>query len=174
MRILLVLYAALVVTSSAEAAPIPIQVRGKTIMLSWNENRMQKWGGSEVSRAVGINAQMTIYVSSAGRVFRRITMSFASGKGSGTRDRVPNAQSSNSRFEGRSLILDSAFTSGARRIIIDFDNGFEGCQAKMIVGKESGRPLRQTGMITAVELEVDSITVGAVSCSMRDGNPFQR
>ena len=54
--------------SPAIAGGPPKELMGKSVSISWNETREQKWPGETQLRHVNRNGDLIIYVSSAGRV----------------------------------------------------------------------------------------------------------
>jgi hypothetical protein len=72
-------------------------------------------------------------------------------------------------FEGHSIVLYRQFRSGARRIAIDVDGTV--CKATVVNGREGGKNIAQYSNGYGMA-EVLSLKVGAVSCSVREGNVF--
>jgi hypothetical protein len=72
-------------------------------------------------------------------------------------------------FEGRSIVLYGEFESGARRVAIDFDGVNACCKAAVINGRRPGNKLVPP---MASGFEAPSVQIGAVSCSIREGNVF--
>jgi hypothetical protein len=74
------------------------------------------------------------------------------------------------RIEGRSLVAYETFRSGARRLVVDFDNDYKSFSLKVSFAKERG-----THNITDGHgrWEVLSIDVSSPSCSIREGNIFE-
>jgi hypothetical protein len=68
--------AAMLVASSGISASAPSQLKGKSVALSWTENRIQRSEGHPEFRSVTINMEMAVYVSTEGRVFNRMTSAF--------------------------------------------------------------------------------------------------
>jgi hypothetical protein len=175
--------AALITASEAAPAP-PKDLYGKSIVLSWNETRTGESGGFRI-----LSLQMSIYVSTEGRVFRRMTVtrngrnarrglaqgrnptaSLEHGPGEGP---PPGVKAGSTQFAGHSLIMTTEFQSGARQITVDFDSGFTSCQAKVVHGKEAGvGTIRQTSVFGSKQVEARAIEVSGVTCSVREGNVF--
>ena len=59
-------------SDSAHAAP-PQQLLGKSIILTWNESRIQRTVGQTEFRSVQASHIMAFYVGTSGRVFSRLT-----------------------------------------------------------------------------------------------------
>jgi hypothetical protein len=73
------------------------------------------------------------------------------------------------RFEGRQLITEFGFKSGARRIIATFDEGYRDCTVQVIHGKESGKGMKWKSFDGRMQ-DILSITATSTSCAVRDGN----
>ena len=156
---------AIVLAGGTAEAAAPQQLYGKSVVVTWTENRAQQAGGAPGLRHVGISGEFSAYVSSAGRLFNRLTYR-GPGPIKGMPGRVTSASSdelggrttgSASRsvsFQGRTLVMTMPLESGARRMVITFDGDFSSCSARMLTGKaggaasigarglESGRPLQ--------------------------------
>jgi hypothetical protein len=173
--------AALITTGEAAAAP-PKELYGKSIVVSWFETRSQN-----VRRGGLQSPTISLYVSTAGRIFTRVfvglgkprwgfahggnldTSSAEQGPGEGPR----GAKVSGTEFVGHSLIMTSVFESGARRVSVEFDDRFTSCQAKAVYGKEAGQSsMRPGSMFGGQAVEVRSIEISGVACSVREGNVF--
>ncbi len=163
------------VLQSLAASP-PAQLQGKSVIVTWTEKRVQRPLDEEKVRNVTISVGLDLYVSDQGRIFSRIRRQNEAQK-SAKRDLLPGesltAHAGDMQFEGRSLVIDSKYASGARRIVVAFDDGYSGCTASIIHGKEGGvQKMIMTSMINKKKLEVHSIEVLAPRCSVRQGNVF--
>jgi hypothetical protein len=158
----------------ARAAPSADLV-GKSVLVSWTENRQQRINNAPEMRAVTVGFQLQIYVSGVGRPFSRLTAGNRSGShgneqvgaqgqslGGGVRSIVAN---------GNSITLQATYGNYARNLRIDVAPGGAGCSAQMSVGKEAGSAPKafQSGGRT---IEIHSVSVSGVSCSIRQGNVF--
>jgi hypothetical protein len=120
---------------------------------------------------------MSINISSTGRPFVRRTGSsvggasrYGSGAGTPTFITAPGQLSGDHvGFQGRSIFVYRENVSGARRIAIDFDGA--GCKATVIYGRQGGKNIELQHQGRG-QVEISSIQVGTVSCSIRDGNVF--
>jgi hypothetical protein len=156
---------------------VPAQLTGKSVVISWTENRTQRTVESGRVLQVSNKFQASIYISSAGRLFTRIAVNGT--RGTGSQDQV-GAEGANqsggasvAQLNGSSLVINSAFSGGARHVEADFDSGFSSCAAKVILGKtNAGGTFRMKSLINGKEIEVLSSTVSAASCSIHDGNVF--
>jgi hypothetical protein len=176
---LVVVSSSLALVAAADAASAaPRQLYGKSVTVSWSETRSQRRVGEQAFRPVTVSLQRNIYVSSAGRVFSRTHASTRRGSGSaesiGTGGTNFSGGARNVQFQGNSLIMTAGFTGAARRVQINFDSGFQSCSAQVITAKQVGA---RTGSWRGIagqgaRLEVESVSAGPASCSIRSGNVF--
>lgn len=161
---------------SRSALAAPSQLYGKSVTVSWNEDRQQRVNGEDTVRNVSRSAQFSVYVSSAGKAFSRMGYAF-SGRGSlktGKKDAVGGESGRHISFTGNSMSMTSGHGSGgARSILVTFDGGFQGCSAQVVSGKEAGASaIRTKSLVTGEAIEILSTKTGPASCSVRDGNIF--
>lgn len=148
---------------------------GKSVLVSWTENRQQRTDGSEV-RAVTRNFQLQMYVSEAGRLFTRSTSSGRGGThgtdqvGGGGRSLGGGARSV--AVSGNTITVQSNWGNYARILRIDVGPGGSSCSAQMSVGKEPGAAPRSFRNVGGFTIEIHSLSVSGVSCSIRPGNVF--
>ncbi len=167
--------AAMMSASAAHAAPP--QLYGKSVVVSWTEERQQRVNGEAAVQNVMRNGQFSVYVSSAGKPFSRMSYVFSGGRGglkSGNKDAVGGESSArNVSFQGNniSVLGGKSMKGGARSIRISLDGG--GCSAQVITGKEEGASaIRAKSIVTGSSLEILSIKTGTASCRIQDGNVF--
>lgn len=168
--------AAMLMASAVHAAPS--QLYGKSVVVSWTEERQQRVNGETEIRNVGRNGTFSVYLSSAGKPFSRMSYAFSGNRGglkSGKRDAVGGEGGSarSVSFSGNTLTMSRAFNGGARNVLVTFDGGFQSCSAQVLTGKESGAStIKWTSMVTGKAIEVLSVKTGAASCRVQDGNVF--
>jgi hypothetical protein len=179
-KIIALLLFSFIALARGEASAAPSGLYGKSIVISWTEDRMQKkTGEANMSSAIRRDA-FSVYVSSAGRLFNRMsrekTRMRKPGKArSKESDEVGGAESgSNARgvsFQGNTLVVVQQMGGGggARRILVSFDGGYGSCTAQVITGRAAG-----TEMIVKrrKNQEIQSVKTGAASCSVTNGNVF--
>jgi len=161
----------------AAATRAPAQLYGKSVVVKWQETRVQRNEGATEFRSRDDSIELSLYVSSAGRVFSRLTHN-VNGQ-SGAIEEVAGVAGSSNRvvnFSGASLTVIEPFVSGgARRIVVDFDAGFASCTANAMYGKKSGSEIgTYWSPIIKMNIEIQSATVGAANCAVRDGNVFDK
>jgi len=166
--------ATLVTAGAAFAGPAPKQLYNKSVMVNWVESVLQKASDGS-SRNPQINTTRTIYVSSAGRLFVKGTRSINNRMYQGTKNtaRGPDGSgggSGNFSFEGDRMIGTAVFDGGARRMTVSFDPSFSSCTATVVYGKSGSANQKWQSLDGNTTYEVISISVGAVGCSVREGN----
>lgn len=164
----------LIMAGSAMAQHAPSALRGKSVTVSWTENRMQRAADQENFRPRSVPQTLQIYISTEGRTFER---RIASRRGrSGSREGIGGgavAKNSRSTFQGHALILAGAMRQGARQIKVEFSPDFSSCSTKVIVGTAAGQKLvKGRSMISGKRLEFELLGVSGESCSIQDGNVF--
>ena len=160
-------------TSTVALAGPPAQLMGKSVVISWSETRSQRDGDDPRVRTVDGRHTLMIYVSTAGRAFSRQinttklgsgTMDQAPGQSGGTyATRVPS-------FDGQSMTIIAENRGGARRTVVRFDGSFSSCSATTGTGFQAGKSSVSISPITKKRVEVLSVSVGGVSCSVQSGN----
>ncbi len=167
---------AIVASSPAEAAPQSLY--GKSIAVTWQEERQQRVADEAQLRSVAAAGELDVYVSDAGRPFSRLRMSVVNRRGklkSGNRDAVGGEDASrNISFSGSTMTASmKRGAGGALLVSVTFDNGFQSCSAHAINGKASGvQVARGTSMISGKSVEFYSIKTSGESCRIQTGNIF--
>jgi hypothetical protein len=160
----------------ATAQTAPSELRGKSIIASWSETRLQRLGDEKEFSQRSFPMKLSAYVSSEGRVFaKRVVSSGRGGNRSGSVSSVGENQSGGqtARFSGRNLNIFSRFSGGARMVRIDFDQSFSSCQANIVLGRENGTgTMRSRSLISGANLEIQSSTISGASCAVQSGNVF--
>jgi hypothetical protein len=168
---------ALALTASGAFAA-PAQLYGKSVIVSWTENRMQTTAQSAAPIARTASARLSVYVSDKGRAFSRVSMTVERGRrgsASGQRDAVQGEGSARSiSFRGNSMTVAAPRGSaGAMMIAVTFDTSFQGCSAHVITGKTGGAAsTRVRSMITGGEVDIYSVQTSGENCSIQSGNVF--
>ena len=166
---------------SAAADNAPAQLRSKSVLVSWTENRNQREVGLGDWRSISNSVDQTLYISSVGRIFRRQhRTSFGSGGRSGVRSntferapgesRLAGVVAGGTRFSGTTTTQTGVYQAGARQLIVSFDSSFTTCSARIIQGREGGKNQIMISQITGRKLEVRSVEIVSPRCSVRDGN----
>ena len=96
-----------------------------------------------------------------------------SGEAVGTGGRTFSGGAQQVQFQGRSMTITGTFTGGARRIAVEFGEGFTGCSARAQTAKEVGaRSTQLKNLVTGRQEEILSVSTGSANCSVREGNVF--
>jgi hypothetical protein len=161
-------------SSSAVAAPAA-DVIGKSVLVTWTENRQMERGGQTVNATLSFDLRM--YVSSAGRPFTRLTL--ASRRGSAVNEQVGNSGTSLAggvravSINGHTIVLQSVIGNYARNLRVEVASGGTGCAAEMVVGKEVGSaPRAFRSAVTGEMTQIHALTVNGVFCAVQQGNVF--
>jgi hypothetical protein len=160
-------------TGSSHAEPVPTFIRGKSVLLSWSDERTVKDMVGN-TKSVKQTSELKLYVSDQGRVFSRFDR-HTHGSVAGTVTQVSGAPDNylHWQFEHGSLVADQRFIRGVRRVAISFGAGARDCSVKVLHGKEAGaQSIHYRDYNTDVELEIVTIEVTATTCSVQDGNVF--
>jgi len=158
----------------AAAASAPEPLRGKSIVVTWSEARVQRHVGEANFRQVNASHNLSVYVSAVGRVFNRLTNTTRAG--TGATEQVAGSEGAKRvpSFSGRSMDLYAPFRSGGmRHVVVEFDAAFGSCSAKVTYAKPPGTTISiADSPITKKPVEFQSLTPGAASCSISSGNVF--
>jgi hypothetical protein len=175
----LALLSATFAVGAAGANAAPRELYGKSIVVTWTEERVQRLNGQGPFQSVSINGAFSAYVSTMGNIFSRNTMSNPAarrGRGAeGSREREGSTGHMRVSFAGRTLVaIGTLAAHGALRVAVTFDQGFTSCNANVIRGKETGAAsiIGHSMIRPGVEVEIQSVRTTGVSCSLRDGNVF--
>lgn len=174
---LLLLCALLAAQVPALAAPAADLV-GKSVTVTWTENRQQRSGGRPEVRNVNVGFSLGIYISSAARPFTRLSATGPAGVSAneqvGGQGESLGGGIRSVRVDGRSIVLQANYGNFARNLQIDVAQGGGACSAQMSIGKQPGSAptaFRNTGGNT---IEIHSVTVTGTTCSIQPGNVFGR
>jgi hypothetical protein len=168
-------------TVAAHAGSAPKELYGKSITVQWSESVTGRTAADQITQNWLTSGLMSIYISSAGRPFVRRSvrnmLAGRTGRGAGSRsfDTAPDQSSSGAKdrvdVQGHLIVVYSEFHSGARRIAIDLGGAPTGCNATVVNGRQAGKNIvHQTGGHGLVE--VTSVHIESVTCSIREGNVF--
>jgi hypothetical protein len=155
----------------------PAELYNKTVVLTWTEVRTQRQEKSGEVKTSTTASQVSIYVSSTGRIFSRFARN--SGRRGNQTENSPGAESREGYgagqhqigFDGGQLNIDTKMRSGARRIAVSFGSGYRGCRFAITHGKEDGKELYHRAMDGKMYFII-STDVSATACAIKDGNVF--
>jgi hypothetical protein len=169
-----VILAGMALVPAAHAAPQSLY--GKTLRVTWSEARSQRVQGEGAFKSVSIPLSFTVYVSTKGQLFKRLTSSTASGRATGSKDRVGSGGSDGDgaaavTFRGNTLIASANNHGLGRRIRVTFDGG-SSCSAEVLTGKAGGGVTTVRSNATGKMMELESVSAGPASCSLQEGNAF--
>jgi hypothetical protein len=180
----ILLPAAFATAAITPAGAAPHQLYGKSVVIGWREDRQQRVAGQDQIRAVGVSAEMRVYISEAGRPFSRMTMlamnrhahlksgnvDAVDGVGSGPKGNFTSAVN----FNGATMIVSQPRGSGgAQQVLVRFDSGFQSCSAQVIVGRSSNSgSITARSLINGQRVEMFSVKASGESCHVQSGNVF--
>ena len=171
-------FAGAVALGGSVAQAAPSQLYGKSVVVSWTEEREQRVNGEATTRNVGRSGSFSVYLSSSGKPFSRMSYAFSGARGGlkhGKKDAVGGEGGSarSVSFSGSTMTASMAMSGGARNVLVSFDGGFQSCSAQVLTGKESGAShIKAKSMVNGNEIEIVSVKTGAASCRIQDGNVF--
>jgi hypothetical protein len=173
---LTILWSAVVASNPARAGSPPAGLLGRSVIVTWNETNQVRHVGDSDFRTTHPRVSLSVYISSAGRVFSRLTASKRSASGSKEEIAGEAGAVGVPTFGDRSLTIVRPGAFGALRIGIEFDAGFGSCSADVVYGKEPGHATAFKHSIIHQSdkrpVEVVSESAGDVSCSVQNGNVF--
>ena len=163
---------------SADMPPAPAPLRSKSIVLRWQEERVQRHVGEPAFYQVAAAHELAVYVSGEGRVFSRLTNT--TGAGTGKSEQVtrsgpaPQLVARVPEFGERTMTLFLPFQKGGmRRASMEFEPGFATCSARVIHAREEGATeILAWSPITRKFVEFQSARTFGETCIIRDGNVF--
>jgi hypothetical protein len=173
----LIAYVVMVPATAAWAAEAPSQLLGKTVVMGWNEYRVQRCDDGEMKRGHTVSS-LLVYVSENGRLFTRLNRRGGGGRSNGNdvdpeggnrRDGTGASSNLATSFEGEHLVIQNAMRSGARRIQTTFEAGFTGCSLQIRFGKEGEGEIRHRTMDGKM-CNIISTDISGNACSVRNGN----
>jgi hypothetical protein len=174
--IILSLLTILLGVSAASAGGAPAHLRGKSVIASWTEQRLQRLGGIGEFTGRSYFQQLNVYISSEGRLFVRRTI-FRRFKSADQNSVSSNEQGpQKTSITGRSLAVTWHFGSGGLRLArIEFSPDFSSCTANVIMGRENGTAIaRGRSLFSGDKVEIKEAHVTNTNCSMREGNVFDQ
>ena len=153
------------------AAAAPEQLRGKSVVINWTEQRRERNPATGEEQTRSLPFVFTVYVSTADRTFNRLSV----GRG-GSSDQVKGSRDQ-ARFAPRAVVFsgqrmtatNTFISGGARQIAATFDGSFSSCSATVIIGKGGSGPVKQRTISGGV-VEVLSVNPGAAGCAISQGN----
>jgi hypothetical protein len=157
-----------VLSGPVQAASAPEQLRGKSVVVSWQENRVQRRVGDAKFRSTSVRHRFQVQVGFDGRVSTRMTNTNAKGR-TGSREGGSSWQHD---FGPQSLTVTmGGGGGGARQITVRFDRNFGSCSGNVIRGKEEGASsMMTTSMISGRRMEIRSALAVGVSCRVQAGS----
>lgn len=158
---------ALLAASQAEAAPQGML--NKTIRVSFDVSLPARTSAGQTITARR-SVQKVMYVSTAGRVFSRSDRQVS--RASERTEVGPGGADGSPSIQGNTIVGTLALGTGASRLVVSFDGGFQNCTATVITGGQSGRAMTWKGIDGNVYTAAGPATASTPSCSVQSGNAF--
>ncbi|MBI3700001.1 MAG: hypothetical protein HY242_06075 [Afipia sp.] len=155
------------IASTAHAAAS--EAFNKTVTMSWSTSGIATSDDGQQRSYTNINTR-TVYISSAGRTFLRMSLRGGKAARSGERGPEDAGAKGSVRLEGNRLVGTEAFESGARQYIATFDPGFTSCTVQVVDAKSGGAAIRRKG--PDGRMYTVTAATGSPSCSVQSGNAF--
>jgi hypothetical protein len=161
-------------SSGVTADDAPLALRGKSVIVTWREKRVQRQEGDTNFHEVTGDLNLSLYFGDQGHVFVRFTPIVEGKSGPmelrfGDESRFKFALN----FSGTSMtFFDPWISGGVRRVTVKFSPHFESCAANAMFGKGDAKIIMRSS-ITHAKVEVMSVKPGRASCSVRQGNVFE-
>jgi hypothetical protein len=163
-------------TSGALATPR--QLYGKSVIVTWHEDRHQTTARDAQPRSVNASAEFAVYLSAAGRPFSRVTMNVTNMRGrvhSGKHDAVQGEGSARA-FSFSGSTMNATMPRGdaaATHVVVTFDGGFQSCSARVLTGKAGGAHSSKVNSIAGGgQVDFYSVKASGESCRVQNGNVF--
>ena len=163
----------MLLATQAHAADAPAALKGKSVVVTWTETRQQRHVGEPNFHSVDAGHNLSMYISTAGRVFSRQTNTTRTGSGATEQVSGESGGAYPTRtplFAGHSMTMVGETKGGARRTLIEFDASFESCSARVATAFQSGKTSVSLSPITKKYVEIKSVTANGASCSVKSGN----
>lgn len=166
MRFSAILFPLVLALVPATAFAVPANLMNKTITVSMTTTA--PWVANGRTGTGSRRTFMTIYISSAGRIFSRKVR--YDRNASQTMEGEPGVNTW--RFVGDKLVGTSLYVSGAGQTTIDFDSSGQTCTASVKFGRDAGRPMTWKGVNGVTFTATGPWVVSNVTCSVASGNAF--
>jgi hypothetical protein len=154
---------------SVAETTVPPQLQNKTIKITYTASMLAKTPDGRTingSRKV----ERLIYISSLGRIFTRVARSNERVASPVARDLAPGE--STLQFQEGTLIGVMPYISGAAKLTVTFDSGFQKCNFTILNGKDGGQPIKVKGLNGVVLEALSPITISDEICTIENGNAF--
>ena len=162
-------FVTLIAVTPGAAHAAPSEAFNKTVTMSWSTSGMATSEDGQSRSYNNINTR-TVYISSTGRTFLR--MSLRGGKAARSGERGPEDVGSKGSvwLEGNRLVGIESFESGARQYIATFDPSFASCTLQVVDAKSGGAAIKRKG--PDGRMYTVTASTGSPSCSIQSGNAF--
>lgn len=155
------------VMAAGDALSAPAGLLNKSVRFSITIGAQAR--GSDGSNIVANRtSNNTVYISSQGRLFSRAERQ----EGRQTGAKLIGPEGATFRIQGKQIVVVFKHTSGASRLIVDFDPDFRTCTLTALTGGESGKPVQSKGINGVMYTAIGKPSYTNPSCSVTEGNAF--
>lgn len=163
--------AAILLGTSTASLAAPSGLLNKSIHISYATFIPARTVDGRINRGTR-KVSMTIYVSSAGRIFlKKVNRTGGFGRDF---EAAPERTAHGFHFAGSTLVGVLGARSGnmAAQWRVSFDSSFQTCSAEVIVGGTGGAPISWIGLNGERYTATGHPNVSDVACSVENGNAF--
>ncbi len=151
------------------ALAAPSDAFNKTVTMSWSTSGMATTEDGQTLSYNNINTR-TVYISSAGRTFLRMSLRGQKAGRSGEKGPGDSGGHGSVKLQGNRLVGTEAFESGARQYVATFDPSFASCTLQVIDAKSGSAAIKRKG--PDGRMYTVTASTGSPSCSVQSGNAF--
>jgi len=77
------------------------------------------------------------------------------------------------QFQGNTIVSSRSNGGFGLLVRVTFDGGFSGCTAQVVAAREAGaKSITLRSIVTGGNVDVESVSAGGASCSIKEGNAF--
>jgi hypothetical protein len=167
-------YALTLLSAAAQAGSAPKELYGKSISVQWSESVTGRNGGDQTEQNFLVTRLMNIYVSSSGRPFVRVMgggSRFGRGAPSFSARANPTRKIASISKDARLSSTENCRVARVGSPLI-WTAPAQGAKPPLSMdGRQSGKNI-VLQMGGRGRVEVSSIQIGSVSCSIQEGNVF--
>jgi hypothetical protein len=163
---------AFILTSIGVAHASPQQLRGKVVVVRWQEAREQRMPGDNQFRPVSASGEVGVSINDAGRTSTRLSFTVqdprANRARSGGKSGLTGARVS---FAGDTMTVGIPRGAGsAIHLSVKFDGSFSGCSARGVSGMTGGTSSSRMPSIVdgGGSADIRSVRISGESCSIQN------
>ena len=161
---------AFVLVSVGAAYASPPQFYGKTVVVRWQEERIQRMPGDDQFRPVSAAGEVGISINDAGRAATRLSFSVQDPRANRVRSGSKSVAGARVNFAGETMTIGiQRGSASAIQISVRFSGGFSGCTARGVSGMTGGASSSQTpSIVDGGSTAIRSVRISGESCSIQN------